>query len=114
MTICTDPYCLSTEEHDSGAYNFALFLHEEDCTNKLPSEIRDLLARIYSNKGPKPAGHNPDDHELLAKFAVVHQSHPKGLMPAEITDHAMWKDPKIVEILREGVARQPLMAIDKI
>ena len=35
-------------------------------------------------------------------------------MPAEITDHVMWKDPKIVEILREGVGRQPLLAVDKI
>ena len=34
-------------------------------------------------------------------------------MPAEITNHVLWKDPKIVETLREGVGRQRSMAIDK-
>ena len=114
MTPCTDPYCPSVNEHNTGAYSFALFTNEEWRTNKLPPDIRDLLHRIYSNKSPDPSEHDPGDYEFLAKFAVVHRSHRKGLMPAEITDHVMWKDPKIVEILREGVGRQPLLAVDKI
>ncbi|CAD6581924.1 MAG: hypothetical protein ASARMPRED_000735 [Alectoria sarmentosa] len=114
MTLCTDPYCPSVNEHNTGAYSLALFTNEEWRTNKLPSDIRDLLHRICSNKSPDAYEHDPGDYEFLAKFAVVHQSHRKGLMPAEMMDHVMWKNPKIVEILREGVGRQPLLAVDKI
>ena len=113
MTICTDPYCSSMKEHNTGAYNFALFPHEKHRTGKLPSDIRNLLISINSNKRPKPAEHNADDYEILAKFAVVHQSHRKGLILAEITEPVFWKNLKIVEILREGVERQPLRAVDE-
>ncbi|KAF6240266.1 hypothetical protein HO173_001877 [Letharia columbiana] len=86
----------------------------ENRTNKLRSEIRDALLRIYSIERPDPREHDLGDYQILAKFAVLHQSHRKGPTPAEIADHVMWKTPKIVEILREGVGRQPLKANDKI
>lgn len=73
-----------------------------------------MLLRIYSNERPDPRDYDLGDYEILAKFAVVHQSHRKGLTPAEIADHVMWSNPTSVEILREGVGRQPLKAIDKI
>lgn len=114
MIPCTDPHCPSRKEHNIGAYNFALFLREENRTNKLPSDIRNLLVSIRFGLGPKWANHDLEDLLLLAKFAVVHQSHRKGLMPAEIADRATWKHPKIVDILREGVGRQPLNANDKV
>lgn len=74
-------------------------MNDANRTFKLPNEVREVLTRIVLNESDNLADYKFSDWAFLAKFAVAHQSHRTGLMPAEITKRPAWKHPKIRAIL---------------